>query len=210
MRKLVIATANPAKAREFREMLAGAGGEPIEWSDLGAQGQTSGVEETGHTFRANSCIKASHYARALGAWALADDSGLVVDALGGKPGVYSARWARMHDAGSGDADNNGLLLKQMDAIPDAQRTARFTCVLALADPKGRILLTAEDSVEGMLLCSARGENGFGYDPLFFYPPLGKTTAELSAAEKHAISHRGKALARLKEMIARLPPDWMSA
>jgi XTP/dITP diphosphohydrolase len=82
--------------------------------------------------------------------------------------------------------------------------------LALADPKGRILLTAEDSVEGMLLCSARGENGFGYDPLFFYPPLGKTTAELSAAEKHAISHRGRALARLKEMIARLPPDWMSA
>ncbi|MEA2710935.1 MAG: XTP/dITP diphosphohydrolase [Phycisphaerales bacterium] len=198
--RLVIATGNSGKAREFREML---GGDRFEWSDLSEHRGVASVEETGHTFRANACLKATHYATALDAWALADDSGLVVDALGGKPGVFSARWAAMHDAGKGDADNNALLLKQIDHVPEAQRTARFCCALALADPAGRIILTAQDAVEGIMLRSPRGANGFGYDPLFFIPSLGKTTAELEPDEKHAISHRGKALRRMRGLMEQL-------
>jgi XTP/dITP diphosphohydrolase len=199
--QLVIATANPGKAREFRQML---GDERFAWSDLASHPQISGVEETGATFRANACLKASHYAQSLKSWALADDSGLAVDALGGKPGVYSARWAQMNNAGKGDADNNATLLKQIEDVPDDQRTARFVCCLALADERGRILLTAQDSVEGVLLRQPRGINGFGYDPLFFFPELGKTTAELPPEQKHAISHRGKALRRMRALMDRLP------
>ena len=199
--RLVIATGNPGKAREFREML---GADRFEWSDLSAHREIPPVEETGHTFRANACLKATHYASALRSWALADDSGLVVDALGGKPGVHSARWAAINGAGAGDADNNALLLKQLENVPDAQRTARFRCVLALADPQGRIVLTAQDAVEGVMLRGPRGTNGFGYDPLFLIPSLGKTTAELEPDEKHAISHRGKALRRMRELMKALP------
>jgi XTP/dITP diphosphohydrolase len=197
---LVIATKNPGKAKEFREML---GGERFRWSDLLEHREVADVEETGHTFRANACLKATHYATALGAWAMADDSGLVVDALGGSPGVLSARWAAINGAGAGDADNNDLLLTQLKNVPEAQRTARFMCVLALADPQGRIILTAQDAVEGVMLRGPRGANGFGYDPLFFIPPLGKTTAELEPDEKHAISHRGKALRRMRELMQRI-------
>jgi XTP/dITP diphosphohydrolase len=198
--RLVIATKNPGKAREFREML-GAG--RFQWSDLSAEGgrEVANVEETGHTFRANACLKATYYATALKSWALADDSGLVVDALGGKPGVHSARWAAINGAGQGDADNNALLLRQLENVTDERRTARFRCVLALADPQGRIVLTAQDAVEGVMLRAPRGSNGFGYDPLFFIPSLGKTTAELEAGEKHAISHRGKALRRMRELMS---------
>ena len=199
--RIVIATGNAGKAREFREML---GADRFQWSDLSGHRDVPGVDETGHTFGANACLKASHYARALNDWAMADDSGLVVDALDGKPGVHSARWAEMHSAGKGDADNNALLLKQIDRVPDERRTARFRCVLALADPQGRIILTAQDAVEGVMLRSPRGTNGFGYDPLFFIPQLGKTTAELQPDEKHAISHRGKALRRMRELMAKLP------
>ena len=197
--QIVIATANPGKAREFREML---GGGHIEWSDLSSYPEVPGVEETGHTFRANACIKAAHYARAMKSWALADDSGLVVDALGGKPGVHSARWAEMNGTGKGDADNNATLLRQIEHVPDEQRAARFMCVLALADPQGRVVLTAQDAVEGVMLRAPRGSNGFGYDPLFLIPSLGKTTAELSPDEKHATSHRGKALRRMKALMKR--------
>ena len=222
MVRLVVATKNQGKAREFREILSPAAtgwatsGGPVsddlafEWSDLTAHRDVPDVEETGHTFRANACIKATHYARALDSWALADDSGLVVDALGGRPGVYSARWAQLNNTGSGDADNNATLLKQLHDVPDEKRTARFMCVLALADPKGRIVLTAQDSVEGTMLRAPRGDNGFGYDPLFLYPPLGKTTAELPPEQKHAISHRGKALVRLKALMSRLPANWWHA
>ena len=199
--RLVIATANPGKAREFREML---GSDRYEWTDLAEHRDVPGVEETGKTFRANACLKAAHYAKQLNSWALADDSGLVVDALDGKPGVYSARWAEMNGTGKGDADNNTTLLKQTENVPDAKRTARFVCCLAFADEQGRIVLTAQDAVEGVLLRSPRGSNGFGYDPLFFFPQLGKTTAELEPEQKHAISHRGKALRRLRELMERLP------
>ncbi len=195
--KLLIATTNSGKVREFREML---GGDSFQFDDLSAHRQVLAVEETGRTFRANACLKASYYARALGIWTLADDSGLEVDALDGGPGVHSARWAQMHQAGSGDADNNRLLLQQLADVEDARRTARFVCVLALADPQGAIILTARDTVEGSMIHAPRGDNGFGYDPLFFLLELGLTTAQLSPEDKHRISHRGKALRRLRRLI----------
>jgi XTP/dITP diphosphohydrolase len=194
---LLIATGNKGKVREFREML---GGDAFTWKDLSSYPEAREVDETGATFEENARLKASGYARQTGVWALADDSGLVVDALGGKPGVTSARWAEMHNAGKGDADNNRLLLEQLKDVHEEGRTARFMCVLALSDETGRVLLTAQDSVEGRILRTGRGANGFGYDPLFFVPQLGKTAAELDPGEKHAISHRGKALRKLKAMM----------
>ena len=195
--KLVIATANAGKAKEFREML---GAERFEWSDLSSHREIAIAEETGKTFRANACLKASYYAKKLDSWALADDSGLVVDALDGLPGVLSARWAETNGTGKGDADNNATLLKQLADVPDEKRTARFVCVLALADRDGRIVLTTQDSVEGTIIHAPRGSNGFGYDPLFFFTQFNKTTAELSPEQKHAISHRGKALRRMKSLL----------
>jgi XTP/dITP diphosphohydrolase len=195
--KLLIATGNKGKAREFADMLADFG---VECVDLSSIVGVVEPEETGATFRANACLKASYYAKAANCFALADDSGLEVDAIDRNPGVKSARWAMLHDAGNGDQANNDLLLKQIDAVPDAQRSGRFVCVLALSDPQGRVLLTVRDTIEGMILRTPRGDNGFGYDPLFLVPSLCKTTAELSPAEKHAISHRGKALKRLRELI----------
>jgi XTP/dITP diphosphohydrolase len=202
LRSILIATSNAGKAREFREMLGSGDGAAFRWSDLSQHPGAEPVEETGRTFLANACLKAAGYARQFSTWTLADDSGLEVDALGGSPGVHSARWAAMHDAGEGDAANNALLLKQIDAVPDDRRTGRFVCVLALADPGGRIILTARDAAEGTILRSPRGANGFGYDPLFYVGSLGKTTAELSPDEKHAISHRGKALRRMRELMGR--------
>jgi XTP/dITP diphosphohydrolase len=160
-------------------------------------------EETASTFLGNACLKAKYYAREYKMWALADDSGLVVDALGGKPGVFSSRWAELHGRGKGDADNNRLLLEQLQETADAQRTARFVCVLALADARGRVILTARDSVEGQILREGRGSNGFGYDPLFFNAEVGCTTAQLPGEQKHAISHRGKALGRLRQLMVRI-------
>jgi XTP/dITP diphosphohydrolase len=197
---LLVATTNPGKVREFREMLGHTG---LSFSDLSAHPGTQAVEETGHTFRANACLKASHYARLFNTYAVADDSGLEVDALDGSPGVHSARWAELNHAGKGDVDNNALLLTQLDAVPDDRRTARFICVLALSDPQGRILLTARDTVEGRVIRQARGSNGFGYDPLFLINELAKTTAELPPDQKHAISHRGKALRHLRALMERV-------
>jgi XTP/dITP diphosphohydrolase len=197
---LLVATTNPGKVREFREMLGHTG---LSFSDLSAHPGTVAVEETGHTFRANACLKASHYAKLFNTYAVADDSGLEVDALRSSPGVHSARWAEINKAGKGDADNNALLLKQLDAVPDDRRTGRFVCVLALADPAGKILLTARDTVEGRVVRAPRGSNGFGYDPLFLIDELGKTTAELAPEEKHAISHRGKALRHLRMLMTQL-------
>jgi len=194
---LLIGTANPGKIREFREML---GESRFAWSDLANEPNPPHVEETGKTFRANACLKATAYATHFKRWALADDSGLEVDALNGSPGVFSARWAELNHAGKGDADNNALLLKQLQDVPDDRRTARFVCLLALSDPQGRIILTARDTVEGRLLRAPRGTNGFGYDPLFLISESGKTTAELPPAEKHRVSHRGKALRAMKELM----------
>ncbi|HEV7300305.1 MAG TPA: RdgB/HAM1 family non-canonical purine NTP pyrophosphatase [Tepidisphaeraceae bacterium] len=201
--KLLVATKNAGKVREFADLLRSTGFDCVALSSLDAEIPTP--EETGETFRANACLKATYYARAAQSWALADDSGLEVDALDGKPGVVSSRWAELHDAGSGDAANNVLLLQQMIDVPEERRTARFVCVLALADPAGRIVLTARDTIEGRLLSGGRGGNGFGYDPLFLVQALGRTTAELTAAEKHEISHRGKALRRLRSLMQEFLP-----
>jgi XTP/dITP diphosphohydrolase len=194
---VLIATGNAGKVREFRAML---GPDRFGWRDLSHFPSATPVDETGGTFLENACLKAAGYARQCGTWALADDSGLEVDALDGAPGVYSARWAEMQGAGKGDADNNATLLRQLADVPDERRTARFVCVLALADPAGRIILTARDAVEGRILREPRGHNGFGYDPLFHVEAAGQTTAEMSPDQKHAISHRGKALRRLNELI----------
>ena len=200
----LIATSNAGKVREFREMLdPHGGGGRFAWDDLSRHPSFTPVEETGQTFLANACLKAEGYAKQFDTWALADDSGLEVDALGGKPGVHSARWAELSDTGKGDADNNRTLLNQLEGVPDEQRIGRFVCVLALADPGGRIILTARDSVDGRILRSPRGSNGFGYDPLFYIEALGRTTAELSPREKHEVSHRGKALRRLKALMDRV-------
>ena len=198
--RLLIATANPGKIREFREML---GSDRFQWTDLDEHREVESVEETGKTFRANACLKASYYATKLGIWSVADDSGLAGDALGGAPGVLSARWAQVNRAGSGDAANNALLLKQLEEVAEEKRTARFVCCLALSDPQGRIILTSQDSVEGVILREARGSNGFGYDPLFYFPQLKRTTAQLDPDQKHAISHRGKALRHLRELMGKL-------
>ncbi len=195
--QLLIATSNPGKVREFREML---GADRFQWTDLSAHRSITPVEETGRTFLDNACLKAAYYAKALNSWALADDSGLEVDALDGAPGVLSARWAEVNNAGRGDADNNALLLRQLESTPDDRRTGRFVCVLALSDPQGRTILTARDAVEGRILRTQRGENGFGYDPLFLIDELQKTTAELPPEEKHRISHRGKALRQMRALM----------
>lgn len=196
-KSLLIATRNRGKVREFREMFAGAG---VNVRDLAEVEDDFEPEETGRTFLANACLKASAYARRLGSWTLADDSGLCVDALGGAPGVFSARFAAMNGAGEGDAANNGWLLKRLEKVPEADRTARFVCSLAVADEAGRIVLTTRGTIEGRILHAPRGENGFGYDPLFLVPELGKTTAQLPPEEKHDISHRGRAMRRLSRLL----------
>lgn len=196
---LLIATGNAGKVREFRDML---GPEQFVWHDFSNVPAGEPVEESGQTFRANACLKASAYARRHKMWALADDSGLEVDALGGRPGVFSARWAELNGEQRGDAYNNKTLLKQLENVPEDRRAARFVCVLALADPDGRVILTARDTVDGTILRTPRGANGFGYDPLFLIEELGRTTAELSPHEKHRVSHRGKALRQLKELMRR--------
>jgi XTP/dITP diphosphohydrolase len=209
LRQLLIATTNPGKVREFQEMLGGVGDDfGFRFSDLSRHPGFQVVEETADTFPDNAMLKAAGYATQFDTWALADDSGLEVDALDRRPGVHSARWAAMHHAGEGDAANNALLLKQLEAVPDAGRTARFVCWLALADPGGRIILTARGSVAGRILREARGNNGFGYDPLFLVESMGKTAAELTPDEKHAVSHRGGALRRMREAMStiRLPED----
>mgnify|MGYP005846259629 CR=1 FL=1 len=198
--RVVVATRNAGKIREFRDLLGGGG---IVWVDLAEFGMTPDVHESGATFHDNACLKASEYARSTGCWALADDSGLEVEALDWRPGVLSARWAEHHGAGRGDADNNRLLLKQMSSLDEQRRSARFVCVLALADPDGRIVLTTRDHVSGRIAFAPRGTGGFGYDPLFELPELGKTTAELPASEKHALSHRGKALRHMRTLMDQL-------
>jgi non-canonical purine NTP pyrophosphatase (RdgB/HAM1 family) len=196
--QLLIASTNPGKIREFAQMLASTG--DFTFTDLSHHRQLPPVEETGRTFEENAALKAHAYALALKMWSLADDSGLEVDALAGQPGVFSARWAALHNAGAGDADNNALLLHQLANVPENRRCARFVCALALSDPQGNVVLTARDTVEGRIISAPRGVNGFGYDPLFLLDSLNKTNAELPPEQKHQISHRGKALKRLRDLI----------
>ncbi len=191
-RQLVLASNNAGKLKELQAML----GEHIEVLPQ-SRFISEEAEETGLSFVENAILKARHAARASGLPALADDSGLAVDALGGAPGIYSARYAD----GQGDAANNAKLLDALRDVPDEQRGARFICALALVrhadDP---VQIICEGSWEGRILHAARGEQGFGYDPLFLVPELGVSSAELPAEQKNRLSHRARAMALLRSRL----------
>ena len=185
---LVLATRNPGKTAEIRDLLLDF---PIEIRNLDDFGPIPEIEEDGTTFEENAYKKASFAARVLGLPALADDSGLVVDALGGAPGVYSARYAGEN---ASDSDRCDKLLRALEG--HKQRSAAFECVISIAVPEGPAL-TYEARCEGEIVHQPRGRNGFGYDPIFFYPACNKTFAEMTMAEKSGISHRGLALLELR-------------
>lgn len=183
--KLVLASKNQHKLVEMQTILGQLGLEVVLEQDVGVDVD---VEETGTTFLENALLKAKAVCAASGMAAIADDSGLVVDALDGAPGVYSARYGGKHS----DAERTALLLENMAQVPEEKRTARFVSAIACALPDGRVV-TAQGSCEGVILFETRGNNGFGYDPVFYVPQLGKTFAEADSSEKNALSHRGKAL-----------------
>jgi XTP/dITP diphosphohydrolase len=194
--RVVLATSNPGKQREFQSLLAPLGYEVLLQSSLGIEAP----EETGSTFEANALLKARHAARVAALPALADDSGLEVDALGGRPGVYSARYA---GAGATDAANNARLLAELVGLPPERRGARYRCVLAFvrgADDPEPLLVSG--SWEGRIGDTLRGSGGFGYDPLFIPVGLQCTAAEMPAVEKNRVSHRGQALEALVAHLAR--------
>ncbi len=200
MAKIVMASNNRHKITELAAFLhklcpADANGEPYALLSLSDIGYAKEIIEDGNTFEENALIKARTVA-ALGYIGVADDSGLCVDALDGEPGVYSARWAGGHD----DADNNRKLMEKMRDVPGDRRGAHFVSVIACAFPDGRTF-TARGECPGVILDAPRGKGGFGYDPFFLYEPMGKTFAEMDAAEKNAVSHRARAMARFAEMFA---------
>lgn len=179
---LVVATGNPGKLREMQAYLADSGWELfLKPADLD-------VDETGETFEANACLKASEIAKATAKWAIADDSGLAVDALNGAPGVYSARY------GKTDTDRIGRLLRELGNTENRQ--AQFICAVAVANPQGEIVLQSQGICKGEILYEIRGEGGFGYDPIFYVPEKQLTFAEMSPELKKSISHRGNALKNL--------------
>lgn len=192
--KLILATNNAHKMREIFEIL---GAEFPDMVTLKQAGLEIDVEEDGSTFAENAIKKAEEVLKFSGyPAALADDSGLIVDELGGAPGVYSARYA---GEGHNDADNNAKLMRDMAGVPTERRTCRFASAVALAR-EGKETICVMGYAEGLLLTEARGSNGFGYDPYFFYPPFGKSFAELSAEEKNSVSHRKHALEALLEVL----------
>jgi len=195
LERLVIASANPGKLREFQALLAGLPFEPVSQASLGIVP----VPETGASFAANALIKARLAAGAAGAAAVADDSGLEVDALGGAPGLFSARYA---GEAADDAANNAKLVAALAGMPMAKRSARYRCVLAyVAGPADPAPLIAEGVWEGFILESPRGSGGFGYDPYFWLPALSRSAAELEPDEKNRLSHRGMALRSLRAQLA---------
>lgn len=183
--KLILASKNPGKLRELQEILGALQVEVLMESQVGLD---LDVEETGTTFEENSFLKADAVMKASGMAAIADDSGLMVDALDGAPGVYSARYGNLHS----DAERTEFLLKNLENVPDEQRTARFVSVITACFPDGR-MVQARGECPGIITRSPRGSGGFGYDPVFLVPELGATFAEISPEEKNRISHRGKAL-----------------
>ena len=193
---VVLASRNKGKVAELQRLLQELLGDVIELKSLDEVGLVEEIEENGETFAENAMIKASYAARS-GYPGIGDDSGLVVPALDMAPGIYSARYAGEH---GNDAANNALLLKNMEGEHD--RAAAFVCALCMVFPDGSVPIRATGTVEGEILLSPRGEGGFGYDPLFWYDPMGKALAEMSAEEKNAISHRGAAVRQLAAKLAR--------
>jgi len=193
--KLLVATKNKGKLREFQKIMEDLGLTLVSPDTLGLE---LSLVEDGATFTENAAMKARAYAEASGLPTLADDSGLEVDALGGRPGVLSARYA---GEGASDAERRRRLLAELAGVPDAERIARFRCAMALVW-NGALYVT-EGSVEGMIAREERGSGGFGYDPVFVVPELGRTMAELAADEKNAISHRGKAARAMRAVLMAL-------
>ena len=192
--KLLLATTSPGKFREQREALQGLDLEIVSLEDFHA---IQPPDETGATFRENARLKALYYHRALGVPSVAEDAGLEVDALGGVPGVHSARWL---GAGTPYEKKNARLLELLHGVSKADRRARYVSAVALADD-GEIVFEHEAACEGRIALEPRGAGGFGYDPIFCYPPLAKTMAELSPDEKNPVSHRGKAMAALRRHLS---------
>jgi XTP/dITP diphosphohydrolase len=195
-RTLLIATSNPGKLQEYRELLDGLG-----WTlvDLNTVGISEPVEETGTTFEANARLKAEAYASLSGLVTLADDSGIEVAALGGEPGVYSARYG---GEGLNDVDRYQLLLRNLAAKAPSDRSARFVCVIALAGTNFETI-TVEGTVDGVIAHEPHGEFGFGYDPIFFLPDRNRTTAEIAPEEKNRISHRSQAAQKIRPYLAQI-------
>ncbi len=198
--ELIVATSNPHKLEEIRQVLDPLGVRVLSLGDADAADLPE-PDENADTFAGNAAIKATEYARALGRPCLADDSGLEVDALGGAPGVYSARYAGVGDTrAERDAANNAKLLGALKDVPDDQRAARFVCAMCVADPDGAIIATSRGTFDGVIGRAPRGANGFGYDPLLVLPD-GRTSAELTPDEKNARSHRGAALRSLAQSLS---------
>jgi XTP/dITP diphosphohydrolase len=192
---LVLATANRAKGQELAELLADL---PYRILDLSAYPDVVLPREGEASYAQNALGKARAVTAATGEMALADDSGIEVDAFGGRPGVLSARYG---GEGLTDPDRNALMLRELADVPSPRRTARYRAVIAVTAPDGREA-TVEGTVEGVLLDTPRGTGGFGYDPLFYYPPLGATFAEIAPEAKHAVSHRGRAMALARDLLRR--------
>ncbi|MGA7828770.1 MAG: XTP/dITP diphosphatase [Geobacteraceae bacterium] len=196
MKELLVATGNNGKLKEIRQILAGFVDHLYSSADFPDLPE---VVEDGLSFEENACKKALSAVRAKGVPAIADDSGLVVDALGGKPGVFSARYA---GDGASDAENNRKLLHDLEGVSTNERTAYFSCVVSLCFPDGTCRIFC-GTLNGSILNSPRGNEGFGYDPLFLVPEYGKTLAELDPAIKNSISHRGKAMDELRQFLCAL-------
>jgi XTP/dITP diphosphohydrolase len=206
---LLVATGNPGKLREYKGLLSEA---PFRLVSLGEVGITEEVDETGATFAENAWLKASQYATLSGMLTLADDSGLEVDALGGDPGVRSARYGpALGEAGAcrSDADRVALLLQNLEGVPWPKRTARFRCIINIAAPPmasgglAGLLASVVGSVAGMIQYEPEGDDGFGYDPVFHLPSFGKTVAQLSVEDKNRISHRGTAAGRTMNALVKI-------
>ena len=199
MKELVLASGNKGKLAEFQRLLEGL---DVQIHSMKAYPEIGEIVEDGSTFAENALIKARAVCKATGKPAMADDSGLAVDALNGAPGIYSARFAGEQRS---DADNNAKVLQLLEGVEDNKRTARFFCVIAIVLPDGREY-TVEGTCEGTILRALRGEGGFGYDPLFYVESLDKTFAELTMEEKNRISHRGNANRKAVEIIRGLKSE----
>ncbi len=191
--KIIIATGNEGKMKEFRRMLEGTG---VLVQSMKEAGITADIEEDGTTFAENAKIKAQSIAEKAGCLVLADDSGLVVDAMDGEPGIYSARW--MGEDTSYDIKNQAII-DRLEGVPEEKRTARFVCAIVGVFPDGRVL-EAEGVMEGLIGHRIAGANGFGYDPIFFLPQFGMSSAEISPEQKDEVSHRGKALRSMEKLL----------
>ena len=200
MARLVIGSRNKKKLLELQDLL---GDLCVELTDLSPWPNLADVEETGMTFEENARLKATAYARGTGNWVLAEDSGLVVPALKGLPGVYSARYAGVH---GDDAANNRKLLAKLAPLPDERRAAYYICVAGLAAPNGEVKAVAEGRCHGVITSAPRGDSGFGYDPLFLVPEYHQTFGELSLRVKQALSHRARAVVQLRKMIRQIASE----